>query len=162
MQTHLFARRTTASVAAIAFSSAALVLSAGSGSADDSQGGRPLTASLSGANEVSRAGKLGDGDPDGTGTARVTVNPGKNLVCWDIKDLNNIAAPTAGHIHEAAAGVNEGVVIPLFEGGNTMLKGCITTKLTTAREILEDPASYYVNIHNAGFPGGAIRGQLSK
>ena len=145
-----------ASVTAIALGGAALVLSAGSGSAaNNSQGGRPLVATLSGANEVPV------GDTDGTGTARITVNPGKNVVCWDI-EVANIAAPTAGHIHEAAAGVNGGVVVPLFGNGNTMLQGCTTPTLTTAREILQDPASYYVNIHNVAFPNGAIRGQLSK
>jgi hypothetical protein len=30
----------------------------------------------------------------------------------------------------------------------------------TVAEILADPGSYYVNVHNAEYPGGAIRGQL--
>lgn len=161
MTTHLSARNTTASLAAIALSGAALILSAGAGSADDSQGGRPLTASLSGANEVSSSGVLGVGDPDGSGTARVTVNPGKNLVCWDIT-VANIDGATRGHIHEAAAGSNGPIVVEFFEG-TAKLEGCATPMAgTTAREILMDPASYYVNIHNTAFPGGAIRGQLSK
>lgn len=156
MHAHLFGRRTTASVAAIALSGAALVLSAGAGSADDSQGGRPFTASLSGANEV------GVGDPDGSGTARVTVNPGKNLICWDIT-VENINGATRGHIHEAAAGKNGPIVVEFFEAGATQLQGCTSPKPgTTAREILKDPANYYVNIHNDEYPAGAVRGQLSK
>ena len=155
MQTHLFARRTTASLATIALSGAALVLSAGAGSADDSQGGRPLVAALSGANEV------GVGDPDGRGTARITVNPGKNLVCFDIS-ITNVEGVVAGHIHEAAAGKNGLVVVDLLAGRSTGLQGCVTTTGTTAREILKDPASYYVNIHSTEFLSGAVRGQLSK
>jgi hypothetical protein len=101
------------------------------------------------------------GDPDGTGTARITVNPGKNLVCFEIT-VANIDGAAAGHIHEAVAGQNGPIVVHLFGGGNTMLQGCATPTGTTAREILKDPSSYYVNIHNSTFPGGAIRGQLSK
>lgn len=162
MQTHLSARRATASVVAVALSGAALILSAGSGSADDSQGGRPLTASLSGANEVSGNGVLGVGDPDGSGTARVTVNPGKNLVCWKIS-VADIDGATRGHIHVGAAGSNGNIVVKFFEAGKTRLEGCATPEPgTTAREILQDPAGYYVNIHNTEFKAGAIRGQLSK
>jgi hypothetical protein len=28
--------------------------------------------------------------------------------------------------------------------------------------ILRDPGAYYFNVHNATYPGGALRGQLSK
>jgi hypothetical protein len=28
------------------------------------------------------------------------------------------------------------------------------------QSIVADPASFYVNVHNGDFPGGAVRGQL--
>ncbi len=31
----------------------------------------------------------------------------------------------------------------------------------TVAEILANPSAYYVNVHNAEFPSGAIRGQLA-
>ena len=30
-----------------------------------------------------------------------------------------------------------------------------------AQEILSSPEDYYVNVHNAEYPGGALRGQLA-
>ena len=40
--------------------------------------------------------------------------------------------------------------------------GCVDVGRALAKEILKNPADYYVNVHNAEFPGGALRGQLSK
>src|ERR671912_942193 len=42
------------------------------------QGGRALSTELTGAAEVPT------GDLDGSGTATITVNPGKEEVCWEI------------------------------------------------------------------------------
>ena len=48
-------------------------------------GGRPLYATLTGEAEIP------DADLDGGGTARVTINPGKDQVCWELT-WNDIAA----------------------------------------------------------------------
>lgn len=116
-------------------------------------GGRPLSATLSGANEVPSA------DPDGTGFAEVTLNQGQGEVCWNIT-VNNIDLPVAAdHIHRGAAGVN-GPVVVSFSG---QLSGCTTgVDEELIKDIRQNPENYYVNVHNAPFPGGAIRGQLSK
>lgn len=121
------------------------------------EGGRKFTTTLSGANEVPAA------DPDGSGTASITVNPGQQRVCWDIT-VSNIAAPTRGHIHKAAAGSNGPIVVGFFEPATVDLNGCTTTELDRQLlvDIIQHPSSYYVNVHNAEFMGGAIRGQLSK
>ena len=130
------------------------------------QGGRKFTTVLSGQNEVSAAFPTGGaGDPDGTGTAAITVNVGQQRVCWDIT-VNNISAPTRGHIHKAPVLVNGPIVVGFFEAANVALKGCTSTTQPVDRRLLMDiiqhPSSYYVNVHNADFPAGAIRGQLSK
>ena len=39
-------------------------------------------------------------------------------------------------------------------------KGCTTTTAAIAAAIQKTPSAYYVNVHNAKYPGGALRGQL--
>lgn len=130
------------------------------------QGGRKFTTALSGQNEVNAAHPTGGaGDPDGTGTAAITVNVGQQRVCWNIT-VNNIAAPTRGHIHNAPVLVNGPIVVGFFEPTTVALKGCTPTTQPIDRRLLTDiiqhPQNYYVNVHTADFPAGAIRGQLHK
>jgi hypothetical protein len=122
------------------------------GSAPALADGRPLTAELVGSTEVPVAG-----DPDGMGHAKVTLNQGLGEVCWDIM-VADIATPLAAHIHVGEAGVPGGVVVPLSPGS-----GCIDgVDAELIKDIRQNPSNYYVNVHNADFPGGALRGQLSK
>jgi hypothetical protein len=106
-------------------------------------------AALLGANEVS------PGDPDGFGSALVAIDNVANTVSWSILALN-IAPVTLAHIHQAPAGVNGPVKVDF----NAMLTG---SNLFDADLALITPASasgFYINVHTAAFPGGAIRGQL--
>ncbi len=120
-------------------------------------GGRKLQTNLTGAAEVP-----GPGDPDGTGTAQITVNAGQNQVCYKLS-VSAIAPATAAHIHEAPPTAAGPVVVTLGTPNATgMSSGCVTVARALAREILQRPADYYVNVHNAEFPAGAVRGQLAK
>ena len=42
------------------------------------------------------------------------------------------------------------------------ITGCAKTTAAIAKDIASKPGDYYVNVHNEAFPGGALRGQLSK
>jgi hypothetical protein len=102
------------------------------------------------------------GDPDGAGTARITLNPGQGEVCFEIA-TTGIATPTRGHIHAAPAGRNGPIVVDFFNGNTTPgpLSGCATgIDRALITDILRNPRDYYVNVHNADYPGGALRGQL--
>ncbi len=119
-----------------------------------SAGGRPLTTSLSGSEEIP-----GPGDPDGSGSARITVNSGQTEVCWWL-DVSGIAPATAAHIHVAAAGVAGPVVVPLSAPTGGSSSGCAGVDKDLAKALIQDPTNYYVNVHNAEYPAGALRGQL--
>lgn len=117
-------------------------------------GGRPLSTDLTGAEEVP-----GPGDPDGSGTARITVNPGKGQVCYTLR-VRNIAPATGAHIHEAPEGEAGPIVVPLDPPTNGSSSGCASVSRELAMEILKNPSDYYVNVHNAEYRPGAVRGQL--
>lgn len=122
------------------------------------QAGRPFTTTLTGAAEVPL------GDPDGTGTAHITLNAGRGEVCWTI-EVAGIALPaTAAHIHIGTAVVAGPVVIGLSApDANGVASGCTqTASQDLIRGIIAAPELFYVNVHNADFPAGAVRGQLSR
>lgn len=120
-------------------------------------GGRPLTASLSGAAEVPNPG-----DPDGSGMAHVTVNPGQGQVCYTLQ-VSDIETATAAHIHEAPSGSPGPVVVALSAPADGSATGCVDgVSRDLAISLIQHPEQYYVNVHNGPFPGGALRGQLGK
>lgn len=119
-------------------------------------GGRPLSATLTGAAEVP------PGDPNGSGTAHLTLNQGQGEVCFEI-EVTDITPATAAHIHAAPAGVAGPVVVPLAPPDATgVSSGCVDADKALIKAIRQHPEAYYVNVHNALFPAGAVRGQLSK
>jgi hypothetical protein len=119
--------------------------------------GRPATIALTGANEVP-----GPGDPDGTGSAKITLNVGQRQVCFDLT-VANLTDVMAAHIHSGAAGVAGPIVItlaPLPAVGGTS-HGCVgNLDRSLVQDLLHHPAAYYVNVHSSDFMAGAIRGQL--
>lgn len=111
-------------------------------------------ASLSGAQEVP-----GPGDIDGSGRAEITVVDATDNVCFDL-NVRAIAPATAAHIHRGRMGVAGPPVVPLEPPTDGERDGCVAAPGALADEIKANPSDFYVNIHNAEFPNGAIRGQL--
>jgi hypothetical protein len=115
-----------------------------------------IKANLTGAAEVP-----GPGDPDGGGTVQVTLNPDKNEVCYDLT-VTKVDEATAAHIHEGAVGKDGPVKLGLDAPKGGSAKGCKTADAAVVKDIMANPANYYVNVHNAAHPNGAVRGQLAK
>ena len=141
-----------------------------SGPAEAKNGGKPFNVVLSGANEFNAAGA--PINPHGNadrGSIKLRLNPGQEKVCWSAGAITLTAGdalPGAGHIHEAPAGVAGPIVVPLFGGAvpapTSYPTGtaCVHAERALIKEIMHDPAAYYVNLHNAQHPGGVMRGQL--
>ena len=133
--------------------SAPLLLSLSVASAAPAASTTALKARLSGSVEVPDKG-----DPNGSGSATIRVKG--RQVCFRLT-YKGIQAPNASHIHRGAKGEAGPVVVGLFMG-KADRAGCVKASAEVARAIAKRPRDFYVNIHNAKYPGGALRGQLRK
>jgi hypothetical protein len=108
-------------------------------------------------------------ESDASGTAAFTVNPGQQQLCFTL-DMGGFATPVVGgHIHVGEAGVNGPIVISFTHPDNFIppgeefpTSGCVPAEREVLRNILRNPAGYYVNIHTVEFMPGEIRGQLER
>ena len=118
-------------------------------------GGRPLSAILAG-----DAAIPGPGDPDGSGTATLRLNSGRERICFDI-EVADIEEATAAHIHIGTED-EAGPIVVNFDVANNGLRGCVDVERQLVKQIRKNPQDYYVNVHNGEYPAGALRGQLAK
>jgi hypothetical protein len=130
------------------------VLVAG-GSALGASGSKPktVTVHMTGNQEVPK------GSPIGKGTFRFQLIPSKSQVCFSLT-WSKIGTALASHIHKGGKGKSGPVVIPLSLGAPVAHSGCRTAKKSLILAIQKHPTNYYVNVHTANYPRGAIRAQL--
>jgi hypothetical protein len=102
-----------------------------------------------------------EGDPDGSGTALFIVDGTRVNFTLSWRDIGQ---PISAHIHRGDEEVLGGaIVIDLgSEFGRGTASGSVVATQAILDEIAADPAGFYVNVHDATFPSGAIRGQLEQ
>ncbi|WP_165357313.1 CHRD domain-containing protein [Sphingosinicella sp. CPCC 101087] len=133
---------------------AALLLASGCATAPEDQRAT-LAVTLTGVQEVP-----GPGDADGTGTAEIRVDPRAAQVCWNLY-VRQIDPATAAHIHRGPAGTAGPPVVTLTTpDANGRSEGCTVVDQPLARELVMRSHDFYVNVHTASHPAGAVRGQL--
>ncbi len=110
-----------------------------------------LGAKLAGRYEVPK------GSPTGHGIVNLTMNVAKKRVCWTF-ELTGVGKPVVAHIYKAPPGKAGPIVVGL--GTAYKAKGCTTAPAKTVEAIESNPNRYYVNVHTAKYPQGAVRGQL--
>ncbi len=116
-----------------------------------------LTATLAGVTEGENPG-----NPDGSGSASVVLDPETGEACWELT-AEGIGPVLQSHIHVGAEGVSGDVVVPLdVDGFDGTSEGCTSdVDAAVLQAVIDDPAGHYVNLHTEDFPAGAIRGQLA-
>lgn len=127
-----------------------------------------LNAVLSGAQEVPPVVSAG------SGTATVTLDAARTAITVTL-NTTGLAGVTASHIHFGVAGMNGGILFPLFSAP-ALFPATLTRTLTSA-DFTPDAAngintfadavnamligSTYINVHTQAHLGGEIRGQLT-
>jgi hypothetical protein len=99
------------------------------------------------------------GAPNGAGDAVIAFH-GSSVVCWRFAHLHGFTRATLAHIHVGARGISGPVAVPLSTAPRLHHQGCTRVSAVLVRSIEQGPHSYYVNIHSARYPGGAVRAQL--
>ena len=109
-------------------------------------------ASLGGAQEVPPTTSTA------TGTGVLVIDPATRAASGSITVAG--LAPTAAHIHQAAAGVNGAVIVPLTNTGGGVWSVPANTRLTAEQFKAFKDGNLYFNAHSTQFPNGEIRGQI--
>lgn len=110
-----------------------------------------LTASLTGAAETA------GGDADGQGAFTVEIDAETGDFCYSLS-ASQVDQVMAAHVHSGAAGTDGPPVVNVTMANDE----CIAVEPSVLKPIVENPAGYYVNVHTAAYPKGAVRGQLVK
>ena len=116
-----------------------------------------LVASLVGDREIP-----GPGDADGRGFAYLVLDPVAEELCYTLLIRDLPIPAVAAHIHRGADGVAGPVVLPLTTPDPRGLASACATGVDPAllRTLADAPGAFYVNVHTADYPDGALRGQL--
>ncbi len=79
--------------------------------------------------------------------------PRQERICYTIN---------VSRIKPVPAGQNGPIMKELKAPSDGSSEGCARLSRAKILEIKNNPSGFYVNVHNAPFPEGAIRGQLSQ
>jgi hypothetical protein len=124
-----------------------------------------------GIKEVTAGGVPNQGDLDATAIGTLLLDNGTGVGTTGFVTLNlslanlDTASLSAHHIH---TGIVTTTGAPLIDLGNpnTLLSGSTLSGTVTGLSaanittIMGNPTGFYYNLHNAPFPGGAVRDQL--
>jgi hypothetical protein len=137
----------------LALAAGALV-AGGSALGAPSSSPKKFTVHMTGGQEVPK------GSPTATGTFRYQLIPSTGQVCYSL-DWSKIGGTAlSSHIHKGAKGKSGSVVIPLSGVAPVKHSGCVKAAKSLINAIQAHPSRYYVNVHTAKYPNGAVRGQL--
>jgi len=102
----------------------------------------------------------GTGDPDGSGSVKLTVMPVERQICYDFS-LRGVDTPMMAHVHHGRPLQIGPPIVSLFTGPGASTEGCASANTGQLAEMIADPTDYYVTLATTAYPDGALRGQLA-
>jgi hypothetical protein len=125
----------------------------------------------------------GGGDPEGRAGAALRLDPEAEVVCLRANWRDLAGHVTAIHLHRGPEGETGPHHIDLLDdehlaGRANAVEFCVQVRgegphhaqeaghgtassaADRIQEVVDDPGSFYLNIHSTAFPKGAVRGQL--
>jgi CHRD domain-containing protein len=142
--------RVTTALAAAAVVLATVIVPGGAAVAEVPQ----HSVTLTGAKEAPDPG-----DANGRGQFSWSLDGQK--LCY-LLSATRIGTAAAAHIHRGAVGVAGPVRVELQAPASGASAACVTVAAGLATALRDHPRRFYVNVHTAAFPGGAIRAQLTR
>jgi hypothetical protein len=118
---------------------------------------RSVTYSI---NLISAAGvppSVPAGAPHGSGLAVITIDAFTDELCWRFS-LRNVVAPTDARTYEHT-GRENGLGGERLDGAYKP-SGCVHKPAFVLSQYEERPQEFWLSIHTAKYPAGAVRGQL--
>lgn len=112
----------------------------------------------------------GPGDPDGKGRVVLRIINKKKLrkrkVCYRLS-VRGLGGVRALRISRGKPHTRGPTVLRVFRvsqpvTGEGTTKGCTKANRRVARKLRRNPSRFYAEVINAGYPQGALRGQLRK
>jgi CHRD domain len=96
------------------------------------------------------------------GTAEMSLDTASRNLAWTIQFVGLSAPLSAAHFHgPAMTSANAGILVPITaSGGESPLTGFATLTQPQVEEIVS--GSWYINLHTRTYPGGEIRGQVTR
>jgi hypothetical protein len=98
------------------------------------------------------------GAPNASGLVAISINPATRELCWRFTELKNVPKPTAARLYQYVPGGTGEGGLPL--GRTYTPSGCLVRNVTVYAVLEAHPERFYVSLHSAKFPAGAVRGQL--
>jgi hypothetical protein len=105
--------------------------------------------------------KMG-GSKTGSASGKIVIDTTKKTLCYSITTMG-LTKVVEAHIHTGAKGIDGSDVVGLLPAKfNAKAATCVKVEAKLLSDIAMNPGMYYLNVHTAKYPDGAVRGQLSK